>query len=154
MYPFIPDWVTNWRNCNASAPEQMMTLTLGLSFRSHANVSAPFTCSNVFGAAVPMWITHNEPWVAAFLGNWEGKHAPGLRDFTTALLVAHHILLSHGKAVQAHRQSALKSEIGVTLSLTPMYPASERPEDLAAATRNDGYWNRWFLDPVLRGTYP
>jgi beta-glucosidase len=106
------------------------------------------------GAAVPIWITQNEPSVAAFIGNWEGRHAPGLRDFSTALLVAHHLLLSHGKAVQAHRQSALRSEIGITLSLTPMYPASDRPEDADAATRNDGYWNRWFLDPVLKGSYP
>jgi beta-glucosidase len=106
------------------------------------------------GAAVPLWITHNEPSVAAFIGNWEGRHAPGLRDFSTALLVSHHLLLSHGKAVQAHRQSGLKSEIGITLSLTPMRPASERAEDVAAAGRNDGYWNRWFLDPVFKGRYP
>jgi beta-glucosidase len=106
------------------------------------------------GADVPTWITHNEPWVTAFIGHWEGRHAPGIRDFSTALLVSHHLLLSHGKAVQAHRQGGLKSEIGITLSLTPMYPASGSAEDAAAATRSDGHWNRWFLDPLFKGAYP
>ncbi len=29
-----------------------------------------------------------------------------------------------------------------------------REEDVAAAMRHDGAFNRWFLDPVFRGTYP
>src|SRR3712207_3718859 len=32
------------------------------------------------GDRVRSWITLNEPWVAAFIGNLEGRHAPGLRD--------------------------------------------------------------------------
>ncbi len=106
------------------------------------------------GDLVPIWITHNEPSVTSFIGNWQGIHPPGMRDFPTALLVSHHLLLSHGKAVQAHRQLGLTSKIGITVCLTPCYPASESEEDRAAAVRNDGYWNRWFLDPVLTGKYP
>jgi beta-glucosidase len=33
-------------------------------------------------------------------------------------------------------------------------PAQADPAHRAAAARRDGYVNRWFLDPVLRGSYP
>ena len=33
-------------------------------------------------------------------------------------------------------------------------PASDTPEDEAAAWRVDGAGNRWFLDPIFRGSYP
>ncbi len=39
------------------------------------------------GDVVAQWITHNEPWVVAFLGHAEGRKAPGLRDWPTALRV-------------------------------------------------------------------
>jgi len=106
------------------------------------------------GDRVPYWITLNEPWVSAFVGHWEGRHAPGIRDFPTALQTSHHLLLAHGKAVQAYRASGLRSKIGITLNLTPMDPASPRPEDALAAQRCDGFLNRWFLEPVSRGAYP
>jgi beta-glucosidase len=106
------------------------------------------------GDRVPYWITLNEPVVTSFAGNWVGEHPPGIRDFSTALAVSYHLLLSHGKAVQAYRGMGLKSQIGITICLTPMYPASAKEEDVAATKRSDGYFNRWFLDPVLKGTYP
>ena len=36
----------------------------------------------------------------------------------------------------------------------PGHPASDSEEDRAAAVRYDGFDNRWFLDPVLKGSYP
>lgn len=107
------------------------------------------------GDLVPLWVTHNEPWVVAFLGHALGIHAPGLNDWALALKVAHHVLLSHGMAMEAFR--ALRrgnSQAGITLNLYSVYPASDRPEDLAAARRMDGFQNRWFLDPIFRGAYP
>jgi beta-glucosidase len=58
--------------------------------------------------------------------------------------------LSHGLAVDALRASG--RPVGITLNLTPMRPVTAADED--AAWRLDGYHNRWFLDPVLRGFYP
>jgi beta-glucosidase len=106
------------------------------------------------GEIVPIWITLNEPWVASFVGNRWGGHAPGLTDLSTTLLVAHHMLLGHGKAVKAYREMGLKGEIGITLNMGPMYPASKTEEDKAAVLRHDGVVNRWFADPVLKGCYP
>lgn len=106
------------------------------------------------GDMVPIWITHNEPWVAAFLGNAWGQHAPGIRDFNTALLVAHNLMLSHGRAVKAYREMGLKGRIGITLNLSPAYAASDCEDDRLAARLQDGFNNRWFLEPLLKGSYP
>ncbi len=104
---------------------------------------------------VKHWITHNEPWVAAFAGHEQGVHAPGLRDRRAALQAAHHLLLSHALAVRAFRElDSPGGRIGISLNLHPVHPASESAEDLEAARRADGVLNRWFLDPVFRGAYP
>lgn len=106
------------------------------------------------GDMVPIWITHNEPWVVAFCGNWMGVHAPGITDFKTAVQVSHHLLLSHGKAVKAYRELGFKGEIGITLNMGSSYPYSQTPEDKKATSINDGYFRRWFADPVIKGAYP
>jgi beta-glucosidase len=100
------------------------------------------------GDLVRSWVTHNEPWVTAFLGYGRGVKAPGISDWNKALAAAHHALLSHGRAVDAFRDGGGRGEIGITLDLTHV---SGEPE---AARRLDGQRNRWFLDPVLLGSYP
>ncbi|RKQ93196.1 broad-specificity cellobiase [Solirubrobacter pauli] len=100
------------------------------------------------GDVVQGWITHNEPWVVAFLGHAHGRKAPGIKDWPTALAVSHNLLLSHGLAVDALR-AAVKAPVGITLNLNPM-----RGDEPAAVAMMDAHQNRWFLDPVLRGTYP
>jgi beta-glucosidase len=106
------------------------------------------------GPGVSQWITHNEPWVVAFLGHAHGVKAPGLRDWPTALRVSHHLLLSHGLARGALRAALPDARIGLSLNLAPARPSSDSAEDAAAARRMDGYMNRWFLDPLFRGGYP
>ncbi len=104
---------------------------------------------------VKLWITHNEPWVAAYIGHKTGDHAPGIRDMGTALQVSHHLLLSHTQVVQLfqeHRKA--DGQIGITLNIAPAYPDTDSPEDEQAAQYYDGYQNRWFLDPIFKGQYP
>jgi beta-glucosidase len=100
------------------------------------------------GDVVQDWVTHNEPWVTSFLGYGYGTKAPGIQDWREALTAAHHVLLSHGKAVAVFRGTHSTGRIGITLDLTHVYGDAE------AAHRFDGNRNRWFLDPVLRGGYP
>jgi len=106
------------------------------------------------GDRVRHWITHNEPWCTAFIGNWEGLHAPGHTDFATALQVCHHVLLSHGKAVPLIRANVPDAKVGLSLSLHPLRAASSSPEDEAARLRHDGLRYRWFLDPLYGRGYP
>lgn len=106
------------------------------------------------GDRVSRWITLNEPWVSAFLGYRRGVHAPGVRDMTTALRAAHHLLLAHGRAVEAYRSLGQGGEIGITLDLQVSSPETDSEADRTAARDVDSRTNRWFLDPVLRGSYP
>jgi len=104
---------------------------------------------------VDMWITLNEPWVIAILGHAFGIHAPGVSDFSTALQVSHNLLLGHGLAVKAFREAKRGEEpIGITLNLAPVQPLTDSPADIDAARRSDGFMNRWFLNPIFKGSYP
>ena len=58
---------------------------------------------DAFHGRVRKWITLNEPYCAAFLGNYEGRQAPGLRDFSAAVQVAYHLYVGHGLAVRYFR---------------------------------------------------
>ena len=116
--------------------------------------STPKPSSGRLGDRVQHWITHNEPWVHAWIGHAWGEHAPGRTSEADAVAAAHHLLLSHGWAVQAIRAAAPHVEVGITLNLAHAYAATDSPENEAAAWRVDGEGNRWFLDPLFRGSYP
>ena len=118
-------------------------------FAEYAAIAA-----EALGDVVAAWITHNEPNVVAFLGHAEGVMAPGLRDWATALRVSHHLLLSHGRAVQILRELSPSSEVGITLNLDYAYAAGDDDGDEQAAAWVDGFHNRWFLDPIFKGAYP
>jgi beta-glucosidase len=106
------------------------------------------------GDRIKDWMTHNEPWVFSFCGHLYGVHAPGLTDLPTALAVAHNVLVSHGKVVPVIRAACPGARVGIVQNLEWIEPASDRIEDVAAATRWDGAFNRWFLDPMFGRGYP
>ena len=98
--------------------------------------------------------THNEPWVVAVLGHEHGNFAPGVKSRATAMQVAHHLLLSHGLALQALRAQGCKSRLGIVLNLSPIGPATSSAEDVAQARLEDGRSVRWYMDPLFKGAYP
>ncbi|MBI4936105.1 MAG: beta-glucosidase [Actinobacteria bacterium] len=106
------------------------------------------------GDRVVRWITHNEPWVVSFLGNYEGVHAPGQTDLGAALSVAHHLLVSHGAAVPVIRSGSPGGEVGITVNLGLGRARTDAPADMEAVRALDGYANRWFLDPLYGKGYP
>jgi beta-glucosidase len=110
--------------------------------------------SRALGDRVKRWITHNEPWCASMLSYQVGEHAPGWNDWSAALAAAHHLLLSHGWAVPVLRRNSPGAEVGITMNFTPATPASSSAEDVAASRYFDGYFNRWFVEPVYKGAYP
>jgi beta-glucosidase len=104
------------------------------------------------GELASRWITINEPWCSAFLGYYEGRFAPGHRDYGEALVATHHLLLAHGLSVAAVRAASPAVELGITVNLADIVPAS--PADAEAAERADVEENRLFLEPVFHGRYP
>ncbi len=110
--------------------------------------------SRALGDRVTHWITHNEPYVAAFMGHQIGVHAPGLTDWTSALTVSHHLLLSHGWAVPVIRRNSANARVGITLNVTHAMPASTSAADADACRQLEGHIQRWFLDPLYGRHYP
>jgi beta-glucosidase len=106
------------------------------------------------GDRVQHWTTLNEPWCSSFVGYSAGDHAPGRRDAASAVRAAHHLLLGHGLAVDAIRAASSSAQVGITLNLYAISPASDRAVDQEAARRIDGLSNTYWLDPVLLGRYP
>ncbi len=106
------------------------------------------------GDRVRHWTTHNEPWCVATLGYEEGVHAPGHHDPRAALRAAHHLLLSHGQATDIIRHMVPGAEVGIVLNISPGRPATTSKADDDAVRQFDGFFHRWYLDPLFRGRYP
>jgi beta-glucosidase len=106
------------------------------------------------GDIVNDWITLNEPWCSSFLGYASGHHAPGKNLGARSAQAAHHLLLGHGLALEGLRAARPEAQVGTTLNLYSVRPASESDGDRDAARRIDGLSNRLFLEPLLRGAYP
>lgn len=98
--------------------------------------------------------THNEPWCTAHLGHRVGQFAPGARDPQLAIQVAHHLLLSHGKALLAMRASGVKAPLGIVLNQSSVTPATASAADAALAEREYALFVRWFMDPIFLKRYP
>lgn len=107
-----------------------------------------------FGDSVPYWSTTNEPWSCAFLGHARGLHAPGMKDYNAAGIVAHHLNLAHGLSVSAIRKNIKTAQVGVVHCLQVIEPFSDSDLDIEAARTVRGEANGIFLEPMFKGTYP
>ncbi len=112
---------------------------------------------------VQHWMTFNEPQVFVGHGYQSGVHAPGDKLGPGEVLRAtHHVLLAHGRAVQAIRAGAKAApQVGFASCGSVRLPVSQRPEDVEAARQAtfaaapDNLWNfAWFSDPIFLKRYP
>jgi beta-glucosidase len=129
----------------------------GWANRDTASLFAEYAVGmhEALGDRVGVWTTLNEPWCASFLSYTAGVHAPGRQSREDGLAAGHHLLLAHGLAVQALRSRAPEANLGITLNFTVADPVDPQdPADVDAARRIDGQFNRFFLDPIVRGAYP
>lgn len=95
----------------------------------------------------------NEPWCVTWLSHFLGHHAPGMRDIRATARAMHHVLLAHGRSIQAMRGLGL-SNLGAVFNFEWAQPVDETPEAIAAAGLYDDIYNRFFLSGVFKGKYP
>ncbi len=109
------------------------------------------------------WITLNEPQVFIQAGHLDGRHAPGDQlGLTEGLRIAHHVLLAHGRSVQAiHAGARATPLVGFAPVGVVKIPASDEPADVEAArqatfaiTQSNVWNNTWFSEPIFRKQYP
>lgn len=137
-------------------PQALQDLCGGFAGRDMASYFADYAeiVVNALGDRAKYWITLNEPWEHAALGHLLGYHAPGHHNPFTYFRVTHHELLGHGLALERIRSISKDARVGLTLSLTPIYPASSSPKDIAAAEVANQFFNDFYLDGVFKGAYP
>jgi beta-glucosidase len=111
------------------------------------------TLARALDDRVALWVTFNEPGIVADAGYLRGLFAPGHRSRFEAPRATHNLLRAHAAAVAAYR-SVGRHQIGIVVNLEPQYAASATPADQAAAARANAYANRYYLDPLLLGSYP
>jgi beta-glucosidase len=95
----------------------------------------------------------NEPWCVGWLSHFDGAHAPGMRDIRATARAMHHVLLSHGRSIEVMRGLGMKN-LGAVCNFEWSTPASDAPEDIAAANRYDAIYNRFFAGGLFKGEYP
>ena len=110
--------------------------------------------ASALGDRVKDWMTFNEPAVFALLGHAEGIHAPGLRDWPTAMRVADNELRAHAAATQAIRALVPDAKVGMAIDANQVVPATDSARDLLAADQWRSARDGWFLDPLFGRGYP
>ncbi|MFC5265597.1 GH1 family beta-glucosidase [Kribbella qitaiheensis] len=107
------------------------------------------------GDRVRDWVTLNEPLCSAWIGHWEGRMAPGIKDPAIAVRASYNLMLAHGLGVAALRESAPEPpSVGLVVNLSPCEPASAGAADIRASQIADGHINRWWLDPLFGRGFP
>lgn len=107
-----------------------------------------------FGDRVKKWITFNEP--AVFTVNFYGGGVfTGNSNLKGGYIASTNVNVAHAKAIDAYRHSKYPDgEIGITLNLTHVYPKIKSSLNSKAIKFIDGIFNRWYLDPIFKATYP
>ncbi|WP_170604836.1 GH1 family beta-glucosidase [Ruegeria arenilitoris] len=95
----------------------------------------------------------NEPWCVSWLSHFDGHHAPGLRDIRATARAMHHVLLAHGRSIEAMRGLGM-SNLGAVFNLEWAEPADDSAQSENAAALYDGIYNRFFLGGVFKKSYP
>ncbi len=125
--------------------------------RKIADIFAEYAAraAELFGDRVKHWVPFNE--IHAFVDQGYGMiyKAPGLDLGKDALpQIYHHVLLSHGKAIQAMRAVRDDLKFGCAENTHAPIPVIETPENIEAARK------AWNLDigrlfqPMALGSYP
>lgn len=96
----------------------------------------------------------NEPWASGFVGHYYGVHAPGETSLKSALSCIHNLLLAQGIVFNEIKNKYPEVKLGTVLNVAKAYPSTQEEDDILAAKYCDGFYNRWFLDPIFKGKYP
>ena len=110
--------------------------------------------ARALGDRINDWVIFNEPKTFTGVGYWNGRHAPGRRDWRAFLRATHTVNLAQGEAFRALRAAHGALRIGSAFDVAPMFPASDSYADIAAAERWHRFQNLWFITTALHGHYP
>ena len=107
-----------------------------------------------------IWNTINEPMVVVGAGYLFGMFPPEIKDYNKAIIVAKHLLMSHGQAATQIREVYEKRglsqpQIAPVLSVEYFEPYnSENDDDIELASYLNELYNHMWLKGVMTATIP
>lgn len=107
-----------------------------------------------FHHKVTRWFTFNEPIVVQTRVYLDALRWPYEQNTSTWMQWNHHKNLATAKVVKLFREKGYAGTVGCILNTEVTYPRSSAPHDVLAAQRYDLFYNRVFLDPLVKGHYP
>ncbi|RZC33946.1 myrosinase 1-like, partial [Asbolus verrucosus] len=123
------------------------------SFTNYARVAF-----STFGDRVKTWITFNEPKVVCqdyseVMGAVNEVYPNGVIEY----LCTHNLLRAHAAAYHMYNREfkpTQKGEVGITLNLEWSEPATDSPQDIAAAEQRRQFEFGLYANPIFHGNYP
>ncbi|TAL39140.1 MAG: beta-glucosidase [Alphaproteobacteria bacterium] len=106
------------------------------------------------GADIPNFIVLNEPSVVAYVGHYEGVHAPGIKSAAAMYAAMHHLNLVHGQSMRQIKAAFPRAQAASTYTHFPIYPLNDSAESTRAAQLMRAVWSDGFFGPLFRGEYP
>lgn len=120
-----------------------------LWFENYARV-----CFEHFGDRVKLWSTFNEAQVAVGTGIMLGNFPPFMRDVRLGELGSLHLILAHFRAVRLYKSMHLGGKIGCVNAFINVTPLKNCEEDIAAVERRIEHYFGWWVQPMLKGSFP
>ncbi len=111
-------------------------------------------CFKYFGSYIKYFTVFNEPLVPIEFGYFYDAHLPAVRNPKKGIQAAYNSMLAQAKVVECYKKSGCKGEIGTILNLTPAYPRSNHQCDIKASQMCDLIFNKSFMEPSVKGTFP
>jgi len=111
-------------------------------------------CFENFGDRVRYWSTLNEPDIFVRGGHWSCTFPPFIRDIKTAQQAAHNCILAHFRAVRLYRSMGFDGLIGTVNCTSAVHPARMLKEDIDAVAYQYMWRFDWYIEPMIKGTYP
>ena len=111
-------------------------------------------CFKEFGDRVKYWTTFNEPTFFIKSGYIIGNYPPQVKDSFRAMKVFHNVMIASAKAINLYKSLNLDGFIGIVHAYETIYPYSDSPKDIAAATIADDLYNNIVYDVAVNGEYP
>lgn len=106
-----------------------------------------------YGDRVHQWVTFNEPIVTQTRCYLDAIRWPHERNSKKWMLWNYHKTLATAKVVKLFHEKGFAGRVGCIINPEMVYPRSSSTEDLEAARLYDLFYNRVFLDPMIKGSY-
>lgn len=106
------------------------------------------------GDSIPNFIVINEPSVVAYVGHYEGVHAPGIRSAKAMYATMHHLNMVHGQSCRQIKAALPQAAVASSYTHFPIYPLDDTQGSADAAKLMMSIWTDGFLGPAFHGAYP